>query len=315
MKPNRFLTLLIGLVLGAAYAFLSMFIVTSQHSNISISYIFVLPLVLGAFPVLFSTKQQLRSYLAILLLPWICVLSAFYLAMLQGFEGLICLVIIVGPFLILGSLGAFIFRLIRLKNENNKTPLYCVFLLPFLLLAIETHFKATDQFNTVSSTIAVNADQAKIWENIKNVKNIQPSEIGRHFIHMMGIPKPLDGRLNKDGVGGVRSITWEKGIKFREIIDQWNEGSGFSSAIKVDPKSIPPTTLDEHVMIGGKYFDVIKGGYRIVPLNAKQNIIELTCTYRITSNLNFYGKWWADFILNDFNNMILEVIKNRCEAN
>jgi hypothetical protein len=132
---------------------------------------------------------------------------------------------------------------------------------------------------------------------------------------MMGIPKPLDGRLNKDGVGGVRSITWEKGIKFREIIDQWNEGSGFSYAIKVDPKSIPPTTLDEHVMIGGKYFDVIKGGYRIVPLNAKQNIIELTCTYRITSNLNFYGKWWADFILNDFNNMILEVIKNRCEAN
>lgn len=313
MKLKRLYTLLIGLVCGVAYAFLTMLVLNSQHFNVSISYIFVLPIILGAIPVLFSTKEQLRSYLTYLLLPWLIVITFFGLAMLAGFEGMLCLIVIVGPFLILGSLGAFIFRLIKLKNEHIKTPLYCSLLLPFIVLIIEANFKTKDQFNKVVTTMEVNADQLKIWNNIKNVRNIKSDEISTHFIHLIGIPKPLNGQLNHDGVGGIRNITWEKGIKFKEIIYKWYEGKGFEYNIEVDPKSIEPTTLDEHVMIGGRYFDVTKGSYRIIPVNDHKNIIKLTCEYRITTNLNFYSKWWADMVLNDFNEMILEVIKKRCE--
>jgi hypothetical protein len=162
--------------------------------------------------------------------------------------------------------------------------------------------------------MVVNADSSKIWDNVKNVKDIKPGEIKTHFIHLMGIPKPLNGELNKEGVGAVRSITWQKGIKFQEIITKWDENRGFEYLIKVDPKSIPPTTLDEHVMVGGRYFDVIKGGYQITPVSKGAYQVKLTCTYRVTTNLNFYSKWWANLVLNDFNEMILEVIKTRCEA-
>ena len=159
----------------------------------------------------------------------------------------------------------------------------------------------------------MNADKATVWDNLKNVKDIKSNEIGVHFIHLIGIPRPLNGEIDREEVGGIRNITWEKGIKFEEKINHWDEGIGFSYDINVDPKSIPPTTLDEHVMIGGRYFDVIEGSYSIDNMENMNCLVTLTCTYRITTNLNYYSKLWADFILGDFNEMILEVIKSRSE--
>lgn len=314
MKPSRIRTLLIGLTAGVAYAFLAMLIVTANRENVSIAYIFVLPLILGAIPVLFSTKEQLKSYKTYLLLPWGIVMTFFFLSFVSGFEGMICLIVIVAPFLLLGTLGAFIFRLIKLRNEGNGTKLYASLLIPFLALAIESNFQATDQYHTVRTTIEIDADKHKVWENVKNVTNIKHAEISTHFIHLIGIPKPLNGQLDKNAVGGIRHITWEKGIKFEEKIKTWEEGNGFSYDINVDPKSIPPTTLDEHVMIGGKYFDVVEGSYKIDKISNTKNLVTLTCKYRVTTSLNLYSKLWADFILDDFNEMILEVIKKRSET-
>ena len=183
------------------------------------------------------------------------------------------------------------------------------------MLGIETNFQATDQIHTVSTTIEINAEKSKIWDNVKNIKDIQSNEIETHFVHLIGIPKPLSGELDKEGVGGIRHITWDKGIKFEEKITSWDDSNAFTYDINVDPNSIPPTTLDEHVMIGGKYFDVLHGSYKIEQLNQTKNKVTLTCTYRVTTNLNFYSKLWADFILDDFNEMILEVIKKRSETN
>jgi hypothetical protein len=314
MKPSKFRTLLIGLLAGVAYAFLFMLLVSKYHENVSISYIFILPVILGAIPVFFSTKEQLKSYWSFLLLPWGITMTFFFLALICGYEGMICLTVVVAPFLFLGTLGAFIFRLIKLKNGNTKTPLYTSLLLPFLIFVLEMYLPAKDQFYTIKTSIEINAAHATVWDNIKNVENIQPEEISRHFVHLIGIPRPITGKLDKEGVGAIRSITWEKGIKFREIVKSWDNESGFTYDIQVDPHSIPPSTLDEHVMIGGRYFDVVEGGYKIDPLSSTKSTVTLTCKYRITTNLNFYTKWWADFILDDFNEMILEVIKKRCET-
>jgi hypothetical protein len=291
-----------------------MLIVTQIHQNVSISYIFILPIILGAIPVLFSTKEQLSAYKTYLLLPWIITFTFFVISFLTGFEGMICLVIIVAPFLLLGSLGAFLFRLIKLKKEGVGSSLYASLFIPVLILGLESNFQATDQIHTVSTSIEIDARKSKIWENVKNVKDIHPNEIKTHFVHLIGIPKPLNGELNKEGIGGIRYITWENGINFEEKITSWDENNGFTYDIKVDPNSIPPTTLDEHVMIGGKYFDVLNGSYKIVQLSHSKSLVTLTCTYRITTNLNSYSKLWADFILNDFNLMILEVIKQRSES-
>jgi hypothetical protein len=313
MKNSRLRTLLIGLVAGVLYAWLCMLLVTHFHENVSIAYIFILPIVLGAIPVLFSTKEQLEAYIMWLLWPWLVTFTFFVLSFVAGFEGLICLVIIVGPFLLLGTLSAFVFRIVRLKSEGKGKKLYVSLMLPMVVLLIEANIQVTDQVYTVSTSIEINAPKGRVWENVKNVRDIQPDEIKPHFVHLIGVPKPLNGALDEEGVNGIRQITWDKGIKFEEKITAWNDGTGFAYDIDVDPASVPPSTLDEHVMIGGRYFDVLRGGYHIEKIDEGKSMVTLTCTYRVTTNLNFYSKVWADFILDDFNEMILEVIKGRSE--
>jgi hypothetical protein len=313
MKNKRLRTLLIGLGSGVAYAFLAMLLVQSVHKSVSLTYIFILPILLGAIPVLLSTKEELQSYKSYLLLPWAIVFTFFILAWAAEFEGMICLIIIIAPFLLLGSLGAFVFRLIKLKRQGNGTKLYLSLFLPLVVLFVESNFRAEDQIHTVSTSIEIQASKQNVWNNVKNVRNIKPNEIEPHFVHLIGIPKPLNGEIDIESIGGIRQITWEKGIRFQEKITNWNPTYGFTYNVNVDPKSVPPGTLDEHVMIGGKYFDVLQGSYRIDQKDSITCKVTLTCTYRITTNLNQYSKWWADFILDDFNQMILEVIKKRSE--
>jgi hypothetical protein len=163
MKNSRLRTLLIGLIAGVAYAFLALFIVTANHKNVSVAYIFALPIMMGAIPVLFSTKEQLQSYKTYLLLPWVIVITFFFLTYVKGFEGMICLVIIVAPFLLLGSLGAFIFRLAKLKNEGNGTKLYLSLLLPMIVLMLESNIEATDQLNTIKTSVEINTNKATVF--------------------------------------------------------------------------------------------------------------------------------------------------------
>lgn len=290
-----------------------MLLITAAHKNVSITYIFSLPIILGAIPVLLSTKEQLRSYKSYLLMPWGITLTFFFLCYIMRFDGMICLVVIVAPFLILGTLGAFVYRLFKLKAKGKGTSLYVSLLIPLIVFIMEENIQPINEFHTVVNTIEVESDRNNVWKNIKNIESIKGEEIEPHFIHLIGIPKPLNGLLDKEAVGGIRTIVWEKGIKFEEKITTWDEGYGFSYNINVDSNSIPPTTLDEHVMIGGKYFDVVAGSYRIVPQETNRCLVELSCTYRVTTNFNFYGKVWADYIISDFNTMILEVVRNRSE--
>lgn len=314
-NPKRILTLAAGLAAGLLYAFGAMFIVQQSHQAVSLSFVFLVPLALGAIPVLFSTREQLQSYLRMLLLPWVTVLTFFYLALVNGFEGMICLVIIVGPFLVLGGLGAFIYRLVKLRrHQEGQRALYASLVLPFLVLALESQVVPQEYVGTVRTEMVVNAPRESVWAHVKNVRNIRAGEIAPHFVHRIGVPRPLNGELTYEGVGAERRITWEKDIAFVEKITDWQPGRGFAYDIHVDPSSIPPRTLDEHVLVGGRYFDVLRGSYRLEALNPQQTRLTLTCRYRITTTLNAYGALWADFLLDDFNETILEVIRNRAES-
>src|SRR3954465_4762304 len=119
MKPSRLRTFLIGLAAGVAYAFIAMLLAVRTSYSVSTAYIFVLPVTLGTIPVLLSTKEQLKAYKTYLLMPVSIVMTFFILAFAFKFEGLICLTVIIAPFLLLGTIGAFIYRLIKLKNEGQ----------------------------------------------------------------------------------------------------------------------------------------------------------------------------------------------------
>ncbi|MBC3540900.1 hypothetical protein ACFSC6_22435 [Rufibacter sediminis] len=303
-----------GIVLAALYGIVFLLIISENHTLVSISYVFILPLIIGTIPVLFSTKEQLLTFKSLILIPWGSIFLFVLLAFALKLEGIICLVIIVAPFILLGTLAAFIVRIVRLYYHGPKTPLYSTLLLPLVFLVVEQNMTPADAFQTVTTTLEINAPQATVWEHLKQVKNIQPHEIQPHFIHQINVPKPVTGYLDHEGKDGTRYISWDKGIQFKFDIQEWHEGQGFTYLVKLDEHSIPPNTLDEHVMLGGEFFDVVKGAYHITPLTSGKSLLTLTSTYRVTTTFNFYCTWWADFLMDDLHKMILEVIKTRSET-
>ena len=100
---------------------------------------------------------------------------------------------------------------------------------------------------------------------------------------------------------------------FVETITDWRPQEALSFDIKADTGSIPPTTLDEHVTVGGPYFDVLEGRYRIERGGEGTVLLQLSSVHRLSTRFNFYSGVWTDFIMRDIQNNILGIIKHRCE--
>ena len=74
------------------------------------------------------------------------------------------------------------------------------------------------------------------------------------------------------------------------------------------------TTLDAHLTIGGKFFDVLQGTFTIKALNEREAVLHLQSQYRLSTPFNLYAAWWSDTVMRSIQDNILQVIKGRCEG-
>jgi hypothetical protein len=71
--------------------------------------------------------------------------------------------------------------------------------------------------------------------------------------------------------------------------------------------------LDRHVTIGGDYFDVLEGTYRIEPLAAGRSRLELQSRTRVSTRFNLYAGAWSDAVMRSIQRNILEIVRARAE--
>lgn len=316
-----------GIALGAAYG---LFLRASFLNNVfskwlnahdlnQLSGIMTLGfLVIGPFAMGFITvgRAEARAQIPVwvwIFAPWLSVLIMMLAAALFAWEGAICIAMATPIALILGSVGgvaAGLYR--RIRNISNAT-LTCVGLLPFVIALIEVRHAAPDQTRTVSSQILIHASPQIIWQNIERVPSIAPSELRPNWTRRLGFPSPIEATLSYEGIGGIRHASFEHGLLFVETINIWEPESRLGFSIKADSVHIPPTTLDEHVTIGGPYFDVLNGEYRIEPLANGDIVLHLTSHERLSTDFNGYAGLWTDAVMQNIQTNILQVIKNRCE--
>jgi hypothetical protein len=84
-------------------------------------------------------------------------------------------------------------------------------------------------------------------------------------------------------------------------------------SIKANPYDIPSTTMDKHIVVGGQYFDVLNGTYKLAKLNDTTYRLHLYSHFKLTTTFNFYASWWVGWIMKDIQKNILQVIKERSE--
>jgi hypothetical protein len=186
--------------------------------------------------------------------------------------------------------------------------------LPLLATPWEKQVFYEWETRTVENTIDIHATPDVIWHNIERVPAIRREELPPSWAHTIGFPDPIEATLSHEGVGGVRNASFAKGVLFIETIDVWEPGHRIGFTIAAQTGKIPSTTLDEHVAVGGQYFDVLRGEYRLEPLAHDVTRLHLSSRHRVSTDFNWYAHLWTDAVMSDLQKRILYVVQQRCQA-
>jgi hypothetical protein len=316
------LSILFGIAVGALYGVLSRVAFNSIELKgafdvMSIAFLYFVPLILGFLTVYVGEREGVPwGWVRRLLMPWIAALLSLGTALLVGWEGFICLVLWTPACMLLASLGGLAAGLLRRFGPKKAQPLVLVLsaLLPIAVAPLEHRVPFPDERRLVQTAIEIDAPVDVVWKNIERVPKIEPGEHRWSLFHAIGFPRPVAATLSREGVGGVRHATFEGGVLFIETITDWERGKRLAFSIHADPESIPQKTLDEHVTVGGRYFDVLAGVYEIEPIAPGKVILHLASTHRLSTHFNLYSGLWTDLIMRNVQEYILEILKRRCEG-
>jgi hypothetical protein len=313
---------LIGASVGLLYGLLIRFgSVMFPNSNIfaemSIGFLLFLPFAMGFSTIFWIERRRAQSVSVWAFLPWIPILGGTLATVLVFWEGTICAVLFLPISLTLSTLGGLAAGYasnLRSSRKAANLTLGCVLLLPLLVTPWEGKVFSQSELRTVDTSILIHASPTVVWRNIERVPQIQPSELSPSWTRRIGFPAPLEATLSSEGIGGVRHATFTGGVLFIENVDEWAPEQRLAFSIHAQSNQIPKWTLDDHVRVGGKFFDVLRGEYSIELLSGGVVRLRLTSEHRLSTDFNWYARLWTDAIMKDIQTTILEVIRNRCET-
>lgn len=311
---------ILGFLGGIVYALLVAAIFTLggliETDYVSGAMLLGTPVAIGALTVFFASVEQVKDVKFNIFQPWLSVFGWLLVSLIIAWESIICVVMLLPLYLPLASLGGYVAGVIRLRKlgSSNGGTMFSFALLPLLLIPIETQFVIPTIFHDEVDSIVINAPIEQVWQSLPNVKNIKSEELKWTFSHFIGLPKPKSSILPKLEIGAVRTSSWEEGIFFKERITHIVPQKLLAYDVLVDEQAMKIANLDTHITVGDQYFDIEKGHYALEDLNGKTRLT-ISTTYRMTTNVNWYGQLWANLVLDDFHYMVLNLLKDRVETN
>jgi hypothetical protein len=312
--------LMMGAVVGLVYGF-GLRVVASLHlarfEVMTVGFICFMPFALGYITMHYVESRQQQRIWTWWLLPWVPVLASLAACMLALLEGWICVVMFAPLALALASIGGLLGglagRMIRTRRTRALT-VSCVMVLPFLTAVWEKPAFYRLEERRVENVIDIQAPTDVIWHNIERVRAIHTDELPKTWTRAIGFPNPVEATLSYEGVGGVRNASFTGGLVFIETVDVWQPNERLAFSIVAQTDKIPATTLDEHVRVGGPYFDALHGEYRLEPREHGVIRLHLSSQHRVSTDFNWYAHLWTDAIMSDLQQRILQVIRKRCQA-
>ena len=274
----------------------------------TLAFLAVVPVVVGYLAVVPHPKP---SWLYRIFVPWIPTLLSMAIVWAFGGEGAICIVMATPFCLLFATLGGIFAAFARARRPVQVGALV---VLPLVVGGFERNVEAPVNVRTVTSTIDVDAPPVRVWREIVTVPPIARAELPPALYLSMGFPAPISATIDRAGVGGVRRATFENGVVFHETVTDFEENRLLSFRIAAQTDSIPETTLDPHVTIGGPYFDVLQGTYRLAPRPGGGTRMTLESRLRVSTHFNLYSGPWVDAIMRSIQETILVVEKRRAEA-
>lgn len=277
------------------------------------AFIFLAPMVVGAVTVYLAETSQRRSWGYYFWAPFWANVLFIAGTLIIMIEGWICAIIIFPMFAIVGAMGGLAMGIVCRVTNWPKQAIYSLAVLPIALGLAGDYIDTPVQLSYVQRSVVVHAPASVVWQQLNHADNIQPEEFGATWAARIGVPMPLSGKTLQTADGLVRKSLWQKDVHFDEPITDWQPERYMRWTYRFDPTSFPPHALDDHVMIGGHYFDLRDTSFTLTPV-AEGTKLDITAHYRVSTQFNFYAETVAQLLLNNLLGTGLNFYKNRSEA-
>jgi hypothetical protein len=282
------------------------------YGAMTFAFVVLVPMAVGYIAVAFAPGGARRMRTAVLL-PAVTAVACLAFVLACGLEGTICVILIAPVFLLFAAAGGLLAGAMRRQSRRTyASGVATMLLLPYAAAPLEGRLPLPDARRTVVARVVIHADAATVWDNVVRPTGIRPEENQTRLAHRIGFPHPVSATLSKEGLGGSRYAIFERGVMLRETVTEWVPERRM--AFTIDPANIPSKALDEHVTVGGPFFDVLDGSYEIVPLDSGRVELRLTTTHRLSTHFNLYAGFWTDLLMRQIQENLLHVVRTRSEA-
>jgi hypothetical protein len=283
------------------------------YAAMTASFILLAPFAVGAVTVYAAERQFRRS--------WWYYGSAGALAnllfvigtLLILIEGLLCAIIIAPLFALLGAIGGLLMGVVC-RATNWPTPtVSCFVLLPLVLGGVDTDVSVPERTTTLERSVLVAARREVVWQELLNTGEIRAEEIDDAWLFRIGVPLPLEGAMREIPEGRMRRVRMGKNVYFDEVIDELRPNEYVRWTYQFYDDSFPPYALDEHVVIGGHYFDVEDTSYELASRGALTEVT-MRLSYRVSTRFDWYAVPVARLLLGNLVESNLNYYRNRSEG-
>lgn len=288
----------------------------SNWSAMAGGFIFCAPLAIGALTVYLAERQRRRRWGYYFYAPFIATMLFVCGTLVIMVEGIICAIVIVPMFAVMGGLGGLVMGLVCRLTRWPRQAAYCLGAVPLLLGLAGDLLPTPVAHRSVERSMLIQASPEVVWRLINAATDIRADEVGDAWAFRIGAPMPVSGITRDAPEGGhVRSMVWTRGVRFEGVVTaaDWQPQRYVRWAYRFTADSFPQGSLDDHVVMGGHYFDLVDTTYTLQPQGAG-TLLRMQVRYRISTQFNLYADWVAQWLLGDFSDVILRFYRRRSEA-
>jgi len=275
------------------------------------SFILGSPIIVGVVTVYLAELEDRRSWAYYFTAPALATILYVAGSLAVLIEGIICAILIVPLFAVVGGLAGLLMGAVcRMTHWPRGTFTGCVALLPLIAGAFEQRIPTEQRVRVQQREVFVAAPPAAVWQILMDTRDIRPEEVEGAWMYRIGVPTPHEGVSEIRAGEHLRHITMGKGVHFDQAAVEWLENQRVTWRYRFNADSFPAGALDDHVRIGGEYFDVRESTCELIPEHGGTRLV-LRMSYRVSTHFNWYAGPLADFLVGDFAEVILDFYARR----
>ncbi len=264
------------------------------------SFIMGSPILVGTVTVYLAELEERRTWGYYFVAPVVATVLYIVGTLALMIEGWICAIVIIPLFALLGGLsGLAMGAVCRMTKWPRQNVVTCVALLPLLGGAFEHRVPNADRVRTQTRELIVAAPPDAVWRELVDTRDIRPGELESAWLYRIGVPLPSEGAGEFRDGEHLRHITMGRGVHFDQVAVDWEENHRVSWRYRFSADSFPPGALDDHVRIGGQYFDVVGSSFELTAEGAGTRVTT-NMSYRVSTHFNWYAGPVADLLVGDF---------------